>query len=155
MWEKRSTSTAFFNIVVGSEVSRKPSDFCPRNLVFIHFYGSPPLKSIAAGYYRASTEKYTVPSKRVSKHYFLYKNETVTPNNDDDCNPKFNNFDIFHYWPHWGSPRLVSQSSRPLSHSSRLLSRYRTGNNKIEKFRSRAVQNIQNYQKRSSNDGEP
>ena len=123
MWEKRSTSTAFFNIVVGSEVSRKPSDFCPRNLVFIHFYGSPPLKSIAAGYYRASTEKYTVPSKRVSKHYFLYKNETVTPNNDDDCNPKFNNFDIFHYWPHWGSPRLVSQSSRLLSHSSWLLSR--------------------------------
>ena len=45
---------------------------------------------------------------------------------------------------HWGSRRLVSQSSRLLSHSNRLLSRYRTKDTKNEKFRSIPVQNIKN-----------
>ena len=65
-----------------------------------------------------------------------------------------------------GSPLTSSQNDpftrrdsipagrRLLSHNSRLLSRYRTGNTKVEKSRLRPVQNIKKYQNRSSNGGE-
>ena len=33
----------YIYIVVGSEVSRNPRDFCNKNLTFLHFYRSPPL----------------------------------------------------------------------------------------------------------------
>ena len=54
----------------------------------------------------------------------------------------------------WGSPRPVSQSSRLLSHNSRLLSRYRTAKTKVEKHTPRPAQNTKKYQNRPNNGGE-
>ena len=61
--------------------------------------------------------------------------------------PCFAPFEILITWSHLSQSRL-------LSHSSRLLSRYRTENTKIEKFTQRSVQNTKKYQNRPSNGGE-